>query len=297
MEDTGLAAPTAATDGRVVCAIFATGHAVCFDYDGREKWRCDLGMPDTAYGYASSLEIHQGLVFIQYDQGPVAEDEKSRLLAVDTLSGRIVWTMPRPVPNSWTSPVLVSTGIGNQLVTLGSPWIISYRPRDGSEIWRASCAEGDVAPSPVKAGPFVLAVKPYYTLTAVRPNGSGDVTSSHKAWVAEDNIPDICSPVSDGRFVFLLTSEGTLTCYRLEDGKKLWEKDLGATFRASPSMVGEKLCVLSDNGRFTVLAAEESCRVLSESEFGEACSASPAFAQGRMYVRTLSRLYCIGRSE
>jgi len=296
MEGTGLAAPTLATNGRSVCGIFATGDVVCFDLSGRRKWHVDLGVPETSYGYASSLEIYRNRLFVQYDQG-AAGDGKSRLLAIDTASGRIAWAMPRPVPNSWTSPVLVEAAGRLQLVTCGSPWVIAYEPRNGSQIWRAACAGGDAAPSPVAAGNLVLAIEPYYRLAAVRADGRGDVTSSHVAWTVEDNISDICCPVSDGRLVFLLASEGTLTCYRLADGKKLWERDMKASFRASPSIVGDRLCVLSDKGSFMVLEAGEQYRLLSVSEFNEECSASPAFADGRMYVRTAAALYCVGGTE
>ncbi|HUS71887.1 MAG TPA: PQQ-binding-like beta-propeller repeat protein, partial [Sedimentisphaerales bacterium] len=55
MEDTGYAASTAVTDGRRVCAIFATGDVGCFDFDGKKLWVRNLGVPDSAYGYASSL--------------------------------------------------------------------------------------------------------------------------------------------------------------------------------------------------------------------------------------------------
>jgi len=74
-EYTGFAASTVTTDGRRVYAIFPTGDVVCFDFEGRKIWQKNLGIPNSAYGYASSLEIYQNLLLIQYDQGE-AEDGK-----------------------------------------------------------------------------------------------------------------------------------------------------------------------------------------------------------------------------
>ncbi len=56
-EDTGFTAPTVTTDGQRVYAIFVTGIVACFDFDGNKVWEKDLGIPDSMYGYASSLEI------------------------------------------------------------------------------------------------------------------------------------------------------------------------------------------------------------------------------------------------
>ncbi|MQY79405.1 MAG: hypothetical protein GH151_09470 [Bacteroidetes bacterium] len=53
-EDTGLAAPTAATNGKVVCAIFATGTILCCDFNGNRIWAKNIGVPQNPYGHASS---------------------------------------------------------------------------------------------------------------------------------------------------------------------------------------------------------------------------------------------------
>ena len=79
MEDTGLAASTMATDGVRVYAVFATGDLGAFDFDGRLLWHKNLGIPDNTYGHATSLEVWQDRVLVQYDQG-FEEDGKSRNL-------------------------------------------------------------------------------------------------------------------------------------------------------------------------------------------------------------------------
>jgi outer membrane protein assembly factor BamB len=104
--------------------------------------------------------------------------------------------------------------------------------------------------------------------------------------------------VSIGEFVFLLTTEGMLTCFKAEDGTKLWDKDINETFMASPSVVGDKLFLLSNEGvMFVVEAGGREYKEIARSELGEDCYASCAFADGRMYIRGAENLYCIGNVD
>jgi len=292
-QDTGFAASTVATDGRRVYAIFATGDVGCFDFDGKRVWARSLGIPDSAYGYTCSLEVYRNVLFVQYDQAGV-EDQKSRLLALDGFSGRSLWEAKRPVANSWTSPILIKVGDKYQLITLGDPWVISYDPGSGTEIWRAKCVSGDLVPSAIYAGGLVFVVEPYTQVVAVRPDGRGDVTGTHIAWRAEDGGPDICSPVGNGELVFVVTTEGTLKCYKAADGSKVYEKELDTGFRASPSLVGDKLYLLDEKGVMYIAEAGPQYKELARCRLGEDCWASPAFADGRIYLRGIKNLYSIG---
>jgi outer membrane protein assembly factor BamB len=296
MEETGLAAPTVATDGQRVYAIFPTGDLGCFDFKGKKVWEKNLGRPDSAYGYASSLAIYQNTLLIQYDQGGV-EDEKSRLIALDGSSGRIAWQKKRPVANSWSSPTVAHIGEQFQLLTCADPWVIAYNPANGTELWRANYLSGDIASSPIHANGLVFIIEPYSKLVAIKADGKGDVTETHIAWVSEEGGPDICSPVSNGKSIFLLATEGLLESYSVSDGKRLWEKDLEEYFMASPSLVGDKLYLLSDKGIMFIAEVEPEYKELAKCELGEKSHASPAFASGRIYIRGLKNLYCIGSSD
>jgi outer membrane protein assembly factor BamB len=292
-EGTGLAACTTATDGRRVFAIFANGDVACFDIKGKEVWTRNLGVPDSAYGYASSLTTYKNLLLVQYDQGAV-EDEKSRLIALSVFSGQPVWQTPRPVPASWTSPIIIDVNSRPQVITCGDPCVIAYGPADGAEIWRVACLGTDVAPSPIYAGGLVLVIEPYTKVVAIRPDGRGDVTKTHIAWSLGMDAPDICSPVANSELIFLLSTFGTLTCRKVADGTRLWEKDLEGSFRASPTLAGDHLYLLSEKGVMFIIEAAREYKELARCELGEDCQASPAFADGRIYIRGVENLYCIG---
>ena len=93
-------------------------------------------------------------------------------------------------------------------------------------------------------------------LSAIRADGQGDVTASHIVWTGEDGLPDTCSPLATPQYVFLLTSAGMLTCYDAKTGKKLWEQDFEATFKASPSLAGKYVYLVSDTDDGKVFVVE-----------------------------------------
>lgn len=296
MEDTGFAANTPVTNGNYVCAIFATGDIGCFDRDGKVQWQKALGIPESAYGYATSLAVFEDKVIVQFDQG--SEEGLSEILAFHIADGTLLWRTKRPTPNTWTSPTIVKTDKGYQILTSGSPWVIGYDPATGQELWKASCLGSDIAPTQILAAGLVVALQPYDKLYAFRlDNAGGDVTESAKAWESPGDMPDIASPVSNGELVWTLTVSGGLSCFDLADGKEVYTQSLDLECHASPTLVGDKLYILGRDGQMIIAQAGRTYEELSRSAIHEACYASPAFAPGRMFLRSTQSLYCIGKVE
>lgn len=297
MEDSGgYSAPTAATDGRRVYAIFANGDLGAWDMQGKPVWTRSLGLLDNGYGHATSLDVDQNRLYVLLDQGGSPKDNKSKLLALNVLTGETLWESPtRPVPNSWTTPIHIEVGQKTQIITCANPWVISYDPANGQEIWRAKVLYGETTPSPIFAAGLVYSVMEGEALTAIRPNGTGDVTQTHVVWKGEDGLPDITSPLSDGQRVFLITTHGTMTCYQAADGKKLWEHELELGFQASPSLSGNRIYLFSDKGPVILVEAADSFKELGRSEMGEEVLASPAFLHDKIFVRGKKHLICLGQ--
>jgi outer membrane protein assembly factor BamB len=105
--DTGLAAPTMATDGYSVFAIFATGDVLALDMNGKRTWAKNLGVPDNHYGHASSLVVYKDKLLIQYDT-----NKGGKVMALSTASGEKIWETVRGSKISWASPALVNTEPG-----------------------------------------------------------------------------------------------------------------------------------------------------------------------------------------
>jgi outer membrane protein assembly factor BamB len=293
-DSTGYAASTMATDGRRVYAIFATGELAAFTLEGKPLWFKNLGPIKNPYGFATSLATWQDRLILQLDQGE-SDEAKSKLYALDGRTGQIVWQRPRKVGSSWATPIVIEGAGKAQIITLAVPWVIAYAAADGVELWRVDCLNGEVTPSPVFAGGMVIVASPSEKLLAIRPDGQGDVTKTHVAWTAEENVPDVTSPVSNGALVFTLTTGGLLTCLDGKDGKKQWDHDFETEFHASPGIAGGRLYLFSQKGTAVMVEATRQFKELFRTEMGDAFHASPAFMEDRIILRGLANVWCLGK--
>jgi outer membrane protein assembly factor BamB len=293
LEDTGYAASTPATDGRHLYVVFANGDLAALNFDGTVAWTKALGPLKNAYGHASSLTTWQGVLIVQLDQGE-AGATNSKLFAFDGATGRALWSQPRPVPASWSTPIVIQTAGKTQIITFAQPLVIAYAFADGAELWRAELLENEVVPSPVFAGGLVIAACPSTKLIAIRPDGAGDVAKTQVAWSTDEAVPFITSPVSNGELIFTANESGVLACYELKDGKKLWQHDFNLGVQASPAMVGSNVFVMTEEGVAVVVEAGREFREIARSQLEDKFLASPAFANGRVFLRGETNLYCIG---
>ncbi|MGD0092933.1 MAG: PQQ-binding-like beta-propeller repeat protein [Planctomycetota bacterium] len=310
-KDTGLAACTPATDGRRVYAIFANGDLAAFDFSGKQVWARSLGLPKNKYGHAASLLTCGNLLIVPWDQ-----DVNAKLLALNSRTGKTVWEVPRSYDSSWATPVVAPTASGGLVITCAKPKVIAYSVATGKEAWFVTGLGDDMAPSPVFAKGLVFAACAHAKAFAIKTDGQGDVTKTHVVWSAEDGLPDTASPLTDGQQLWLVTSEGVLTCYAVDDGKKLYEQDLEEGCYASPSLAGGRLILFTMSGVAIFVDPGKVFKELGRAELGEKemvekreevkaeekkkekareqVFASPAFQDGRIYVRGEKYLYCIG---
>jgi outer membrane protein assembly factor BamB len=298
---TSYAASTMVTDGQAVFAIFPNGDVASFDFSGRQLWTRCVGPLANKYGHASSLELYKGRLLVLLDQGEPGKT-RSVLLALDAATGKTVWEVKRGVPASWASPIVIHTDKGDQFITAASPWVIAYNPDDGTELWRANVLDGDIGPSPTYAGGKVYAVNVGAKLASIRTDGRGDVTGSAVDWTAEEGLPDICSPLADGKLVWLLTTEGKLTCYNAADGKQIYKKefespdpDIPVHFKSSPALAGDKVYLTEERGVTHILSAGDSFKEIGTAVLGEEVDASLVFQDGRIYIRGKHHLFAIGK--
>lgn len=294
MEDTGYAPSTAATDGRRVYAIFANGDLVACDFTGAVVWSRSFGIPKNSYGHAASLLVYRNLLIVPFDQGG-KKDKLSKLYALDSATGKTVWEQAREVPSSWSTPIVVSVGDKPQLITAADPWVIAYDPADGREIWRAERLEGgEIGPSPTFADGLIYVANEFPCLSAIRPDGEGDVTDTHLAWEGEDGLPNTTSPLATPEQLFLL-SDGLVTCYEAKEGKMQWELELDDLFSSSPTLVGKWIYFFGKEGNgWIVEPTAEEGKIVGQFQLGEECVTSPAVVAGRLYIRGKENLFCIG---
>ncbi|MCX6268771.1 MAG: PQQ-binding-like beta-propeller repeat protein [Bacteroidetes bacterium] len=285
IRETGFSAPTMTTDGRRVYAIFANGDLISLDFDGNQVWAKNLGLPLNHYGHSSSLIMYHDLLIIQYDQRG-----SGSVMALSGKTGEKVWQTSRSVKVSWASPVLVQTGKRTELILAAEPIIASYNPADGKELWRMDCISGEVGPSVAYAGGVVYAVNDYSRLSAIE---IGD--QPKLLWEESDFLSDIPSPLATEKYLFLVTSYGTIVCYDAKNGTSYWEHELETPTFASPMLAEGRIYLLDKKGIMHIIKPDQNYRVINESPLGEGSSCTPAFAEGRIIIRGDKNLFCIGK--
>ena len=283
-EDTGLSAPTVATDGTRVYAIFATGDIIAFTMTGKRVWARNLGVPDNHYGHSSSLIIWNNHLLVQYDS-----NKGGRLLSLDTATGKTQWETKRQVGISWASPILAEIGGNPQVILSADPLVAGYDPETGEELWSVDCMMGEVGPSPAFGEGLVYAANEYARLVAIRPGAADPVV-----WENDEYLPEIASPVVSGGLIFIATSYGVLVCYDAASGEKYWEEEAQQGFSASPLIADGKLYAMDTGGNMHIFSLSKEMKKLGTPTLGERAYASPAFSDGTIYLRGEKYLYCIG---
>jgi outer membrane protein assembly factor BamB len=283
--DTGLAASTVATNGKQVCAIFASGDLICADMDGKQLWAKNLGVPDNHYGYASSLLVFGNSLIVQYDN-----HNSPRLMALDMGTGAERWSKARTDKITWSSPIIAYINKQPQLVLMGNPGITAYNPNNGEQYWRVEGLSGEVASSPCSAGGLVFGASEYAALIAV------DATTGQTLWQANDFLPEVSSPVATADNVYLATSYGVLACYDAKTGELKQSHELSTEFYSSPVIAEGKLYLFSNSGKMYIYSANSDFKLINSFETGRQTFATPAFTDGKIVVRTEKNIYCVSKN-
>ncbi|MDR0972589.1 MAG: PQQ-binding-like beta-propeller repeat protein [Prevotellaceae bacterium] len=280
-EDTGLAASTVATNGKQVCAVFATGDIICASTEGKRLWAKNLGLPDNHYGYASSLLIFNGMVIIQYDN-----QNNPRVFALDISTGEERWSKSRSEKVTWSSPMIAMVDNAPQLVLMGNPAITAYNPTNGEQLWRVECLTGEVGSSACSANGIIYGASEYSKLVAINGN-DGSVL-----WESNEYLPEVSSPVATKENLFLATSYGVTAAFDAT-GKLSKAHELNTPFYSSPIIAEGKLYIIDNEGKVYIFSADNEFNLLDSFETGERTFATPAFTDGKIVVRTETSIYCV----
>ncbi|MCA9122747.1 MAG: PQQ-binding-like beta-propeller repeat protein [Planctomycetaceae bacterium] len=135
---------------------------------------------------------------------------------------------------------------------------------------------------------------------AVRGGGRGDVTNTHLLWKHETKYTDhIVSPyVRDGRML-LVKGGGITTVFEMEHGESLrGAKRIpnACEYFASPIYGDGKIYIAGENGIVVVLKDSPAYEVLAKNDMGDSIVGTPAIADGKLFIRTRSKLLAVGEN-
>jgi outer membrane protein assembly factor BamB len=293
------ASATPVTDGKHVWAAFqedTTFLAYCYDLEGNLVWSKSPGAFKSVHGFCSSPLLYKDTVIFNGDQ-----DATAWIVALESATGVERWRTDRPnKTRSYVPPVVFEAAGRPQLVLSGSKCVASYDPDTGKQIWIIDGPTEQFVASMVYTEDvfFITGGFPQWHVLGIRPDGEGNVTGTHILW--RDQGENICSyvpsPVAWGHYFFIASDAGTASCFEAKTGKRLWSQKLSRHVSSSPVAAGGYLYFPDDAGTTHVLKAGPTFEAVAKNELGEECYASPAFSRGRIYLRTLKNLTCIGET-
>jgi outer membrane protein assembly factor BamB len=300
------ASSTPIADGqRVYVSFLDHGKMFIAAYDlaGEELWKVWPGVFSSVHGYCSSPIIFEDRLIINGDH-----DGDAYLVALDKSKGNTIWKTPRENrTRSYCTPIIREIDGRTQMVLSGSKCVASYDPHDGSRHWIIDGPTEQFVASVVYSHDlmFVTGGFPEHHVLTIRPNGMGNVTSSHIAWHHTGKLASyVPSPIAVGDYFLVVSDDGLATCLEARSGKVQWSKKLSRHSSASLVAAGGLVYFLDDLGVTQVVKPGPEFEAVSENKLFEPaagdeqqdlCSASPAISQGQIFIRSDQFLYCIGK--
>jgi outer membrane protein assembly factor BamB len=287
---TSMAAPTPVTDGRHVYALFATGDLAAFSRDGDLLWyralQRDYPEITNQVGMAASPVLAGDTLLL-----PLENAGDSFALGVDVKTGRNRWKVPRRRDINWVTPVVTQFRGKTAALFQTSGEITAYAADSGEVLWRFKNNKLGSVPSPTLVDDLVIV--PGEPSVALRILGDGN---PEVAWKSRKLKAAYASPVVYQGRIYALTDIG-VACLDAATGKEIWRERLGHGFSASPVIADDKLYVAKEEGDTSVIELGEKPRILSNNLLNEPLLATPAIANGAIYLRTEKHLFCIAAQK
>ncbi len=300
------------TDGQRVIAWFGSAGLFCYDMDGHELWRRDLGVQKHIWGYGSSPVIQGDLCYLNFGPG-----ERSFLIAVDRKTGQTIWQHDEPINvqgtaeakfsgadyyGSWSTPVFRGQGGHSQLVISFPFRVCGFEPLTGKELWSSFGTNALVYTSPLIADDLVVTMGGYSGMAlaiTASPEARGDLTHTNRLWRHPKTKQRIGSGAIHDGHIYVHNDPGIAECFELATGKLVWEERLSGTSKKgtnwSSVLIADQLCyTISQGGDCFVFRASPKFELVACNSLGETSNSSVVASQGQLFIRTHQHLWCIG---
>jgi outer membrane protein assembly factor BamB len=287
----GYAVPTPATDGKLVFALFGSGVLAALDLDGKVVWREELPRQrdedDTPV--CSSPVLYEDTIIVPglHTLG---------LRALDKKTGKVKWEQQAKQRNTLATPALVRVGDGVQLIHYAGG-IQGLDPATGEVLW--SCRAPTSQASPVFGGGLLYADAGNggERGVAVDPTGKGDVSKTNVKWEVKVQCPAGSSGIVVGDYLYRACRDDVLRCWQVTNGEMQYEERLaGISPSASPVATADGRIYFASSRKSYVIKAGATFDKLAVNDLDDSPDySSAAVANGRIYLKGKSYLWCIGK--
>lgn len=296
------AAGSPTTDGQLLFASFASRGIYAYTLDGKLKWQIDLGDMQTRLGWGEAVTpvLADDKLIVNWDQ-----EKDSFIAAFDKGTGKELWRVARPEEaTSWNTPLVVDHDQKQLVVTNGTHRVKAYDAATGQEVWACGGQTVNAIPSPLRYKDTVIALSGFRAAAgfAIPIDSHGDVTGSKDLkWSIQQGTPYVPSPaLSEQRLYFTQNNNDVLTCLDAATGKPIGErKRLSGvkTLYASPLVAGGHVYFTGREGTTVVIKDDDTLQTVAVNELADTIDASPIAIGQHLYLRSWSKVYCIGNGK
>ncbi|MYA98981.1 PQQ-binding-like beta-propeller repeat protein [Candidatus Poribacteria bacterium] len=297
-QDATYASNSPVTDGEHIYAYFGSRGLYCVDMMGNVKWEKDIGVmyKRNTFGEGSSPVLYDNTIVILQDH-----ERDSFITALDKRTGDVLWKTDRDERTTWSSPIVVESDGGAQVITTGTNRVRSYDLATGELLWDGDGLTANSIPSPVAADGYVYLMSGFRgsDFQAIHlAQAKGDITDSEAiVWRYNRDTPYVPSPLLYKDIIYFLKSNnGILTAFNIKTGQAYYgpERLQGVSgVYASIVGAGDRVYIAGRGGTVNVIEYGSEFKVLAANKLNDSFNASPAIVGSELYLRGAQHLYCI----
>ncbi len=300
IEYNSFASPTPVLDDRHIYVSFGAHGTACVDTRTFQVlWtRQDLECNHHRGPGSSPILVGDRLVipFDGYDQQYV--------VALDKASGRTLWRTDRLIDygtddgdlkKAYCTPVLIEHQGRRQLIAPAAVATEALDPETGEVLWTVYHDGMNAAARPVYGVGLVFVTNGMGRLTAIRPEGTGDITREGIVWDSTKGVPKRPSLILSDDLLYMVSDSGVASCLQAATGEFLWSERVGGEYDASPLFAQDRIYCFSRDGRVPVFRASREFELLATNRLEDGFMASPAVWGDSLILRTRSAVYRIAK--
>jgi outer membrane protein assembly factor BamB len=292
------ASPTPVINNGLIYAYFGSAGMMCADFNGKLIWS-NTDLPyKCMYGVgASPIKSATGIVVCSANPGA------PYVTTLDYLTGKPLWTQNLP-------------GWGTAYGEFRTPTLLEINKKESILEWNFSKNEirfyntvtgeiysrfipkwsigGECIVSPIVSSDTLI-LTDRLGIHALSINKMLNGTDP-MIWSTSLNGKgaDVSSPVKVENRIFVISSNGYISCINSKNGEIIWRDHIMGLFNSSIVSSGKYTYFTDTKCKTTVIQNKDKFEIIAQNDLNEEMFSTIAIANDQLYLRTNKSLWCIG---